>query len=242
LSDLGKNPREFQPVEPREEIFKFLLEGAKLSASTLVWTKDQETVLQTNLSVFSETDQTLFVWIPKDFDVNRLVGELAKQDPQECFFSVSLSRANLFFKCRFLGVDSAGFKFAVPEKAYKVQRRKTIRYHITEGYFMPLEFEDPLFPGKALRTKVFDISSGGVSFLAPEKDDPIYQKGMTLKKVKFTIRLRVIQAEAEIRHKKSHEDGMIKVGLEFKDLPAAQTELISSYVLEENRKYYTRFL
>jgi hypothetical protein len=235
-------PREFIPVEDPLEVMAYFVEASQTTASTLVWTKNQENITQSRISMISETDRSFYAWVPQDFELLRFQDELKEKQTSDCFFSVSLSQANIFFKTTFLEYDSAGLKFKIPDKVYKVQRRKNVRCQIPDDYSMPAEFQDPLYPQKTLKKKVLDISAGGISFITHEKDDPLFQVGMILNSFKFSIRLRLIRVTAEVRHKKALPNQSIKVGLMFTEISAADVEHISAYVFDENRKYFASFL
>lgn len=245
MSEAAQRPRDFDPVS-ETEASKFLWEAAKTTAAAMVWTKDQKHVLQTHLSRYSPKDKHLYAWIPPGFDVPKFNDEMADLGAKECFFSVSLSRANIFFKTLFLGFDDGGLRFALPEKLFKVQRRKDLRYSIPDGYVMKVQFEDPLFPGQVVTHKVIDLSAGGLAFLVTDNEAPVFTQGLLLKNLAFTLQARRIIADAEVRHLRPFDDGArhvgVKVGALFNSIKESDKQAVASYVFEETRKFYSKFI
>jgi hypothetical protein len=245
-SGKAARPRDFIPVTDAVEARKFLKEGAKTLASCMIWTKDQKHVINTHLSGLSDADLALFVWIPTDFDPKALVDTLAADGSSECFFSVSLQRANVFFKTPLLGYDEQGFKFRVPEQLYKVQRRKDLRFPIPEGYVLKVEFQDPLFPETRLVKKVLDISASGMAIWIADSEEAMFHPGMIIHKVSFTVRSKRITCDAEVRHIKlmaleSKTPG-VKMGVLFRNLKQVDAQVIATYVFEESRKFFSKFI
>ena len=212
----------------------------------MIWTKDQKKVIFSHLSLFSEAEKVLYAWIPKDIDPHQFMDELAQAGTKDCFFSVSLMTANIFFKARFIGSDAGGFRFEIPEKIFKVQRRKDVRFAIPPGHVVRVEFDDPLFPEKRYSKKIIDLSAGGLAFIADPSEDLVFQAGMILKNITFSVKNKTFKVEAEVRHKRLLPDNSstkgLKVGLQFKDLRAGENQLIAQYIFEESRKFYARFI
>ena len=100
MSEKAERPREFVPVDSQKEALSLIREGAKTLATAMIWTKNQEQVINTHLSLYSDTDQVLYVWCPKEVEPNKLANDLERSGSQDCYFSVSLARANLFFRVR----------------------------------------------------------------------------------------------------------------------------------------------
>jgi hypothetical protein len=240
-------PREFIPVDDAAEAKGLLREGAKSVAATLMWTRNQEHVLNTHLNMYSEAEGTFYVWVPREFDAEKFVDETIKLEIKDCFFSVSLARANIFFKAEFLGHDSGGLKFRFPEKIFKVQRRRDLRFPIPEGHVVKVEYQDPIFTETRLTKKILNISAGGLGVLIQDEEKIHYHPGMTLTRLEFTLRQRKIACEAEVRHIKSlpadhrYAPGA-QMGLLFQKIKKGDADWIASYVFEESRKYYTKYL
>jgi hypothetical protein len=247
LSESGKDspqPREFQPVKDAQEAHKLLREAVRSIASTMIWTKEQKHVLATNLRVFDEREKKLYARIPSGTDPEWFVGELDKMGSRECFFSVSLAKANVFFKAACGGVFDEGLQFSLPERLYKVQRRKQARFMVPFGRVMKVELADPLFPAGKLSKKIFDISSGGLAFIVDEEEGAAFQVGLLIEGMNFLVRGRRIKAEAEVRHLKTMARDSatpgVKVGVMFKAIDPGDAQWIDAYVFEESRKYFTK--
>lgn len=239
--------REFQPVEGAEEQLKLLREGAKTLASCMIWTTNQEQVINSHLTLFSETDKILYAWVPKDLDPKKFMDDLAKAGSSECFFSLSLSRANIFFKTPYLGTDSGGLRFRAPEKLYKVQRRKDMRYTIPDTHVLKLSYQDPIFPETQLTKRVIDISASGLAILVANEEESFYHPGMVIQNLSLTLKSREVPiGSAEIRHMRALPASRllegVKIGLQFRDIKPAEAQWIASYVFEESRKMFSRFM
>lgn len=223
-----------------------LVEGARTFASVMIWTKNQEHVIHTQLTRFTKAEKYVYALAPKGFDASAFMDELAKSDSKDCYFSVSLTRANVFFKTTLIGMDKSVLHFKMPEKVFKVQRRSDLRYKIPDGWILKADFTDPLFPENKVSKKVYDISAGGCSFLVPESEKVAFQPDLILKDFTFTIRMKTIVVDAEVRHaetpKDERMDGVVKVGIKFKNLRPGDAQHIASYVFDESRKYYARFM
>lgn len=223
-----------------------LSEGAKGFCSAMIWTKDQTHVINSHLSLFNEDDRAFYCWKPKDFKPAEFMDWMARQGEKDCFFSVSLSRANIFFRAAFVGFDNGGLKFRMPEKIFKVQRRKDLRFGIPDGYVLRVDFSDPLFPENLLSKKVIDISAGGCAFLVAFEESIIFQPGVVLKNLALEIRGREIKVEAEVRHiaefKDGRRSGLVKIGVQFRGIRPGDAQAIASYVFEESRRHYAKFI
>jgi hypothetical protein len=239
-------PREFQPVESVAEGLKLLKEGCKTLSSAMIWTKDQEQVLNSHLSVFSDSTDSFYCWAPKDFDSKKFVADVQASAHSECFFSVSLFRANIFFRASFVALDTAGLLFKFPTKIFKVQRRNDVRLPLLDFLAVKVHFRDPLFPDKESIRKVLDISAGGMAFLIHEEDVPLYPVGLTLNDFLFKVANRTFKIRAQISNSRKLRDekhkGAFAVGVQFLDLRPGDVQHIASWVFEESRKYFTRFI
>ncbi len=212
----------------------------------MIWTKNQERVINTHLSVYSDSGKYFYCWAPKEFDPGLFNDELKQSGERDCYFSISLMRANIFFRAKYLGFDHAGLQFGLPEKVFKVQRRKDLRFPIPDGHVLKVDFSDPLTPGKPITKKCMDISASGMAFLVEEEEAPLFPVGLMLENMTFNVRGRDITVVAEIRNTRptradSRKKGVV-VGVVFKNMRAADSQHIAAYVFEESRKYFSRFI
>jgi hypothetical protein len=239
-------PRAFQPVESIAEGIKLLKEGCKTLSSAMIWTKDQDQILNSHLSVFSEATEGFYCWAPKDFDSKRFIADVYASSNGECFFSVSLFRANIFFRAAFVALDSAGLLFKFPTKVFKVQRRNDVRLPLLDFVALKVHFQDPLFPEKEAIRKVLDISASGMAFLITEEDASIFPPGLILNDFLFRVANRSFKTRAEISNCRKMRDekhkGYFAVGVKFLDLRPGDIQYIAGWVFEESRKYFTRFI
>jgi c-di-GMP-binding flagellar brake protein YcgR len=240
-----KRPKEFEAIEDPREVLRYLVDGAKTLAQTTLWTENQESLLQTHITSFSQGDRSLYIWLPTEAENSPVLNSLAKKGTDEVFFSVYLSTANLFFKTRLLDVGKSELKFLAPEKVFKVQRRANVRFQIPDGHVLRVEFPDILLPEVLQRKKVVDISAGGLSFLTSPEEAPIYQKGVIVRDLKLVLHLQTLTFDAEVRHFKPVEtfkEKSIRVGISFKNILPEDVAAIAQFVLEESRKYFARFI
>jgi hypothetical protein len=238
-------PSDFVPVSELEEIGKFLKEGAGTQASAMLWVQDQEQVLNSHITHFSESTGQLHAWAPKGFDPGTFMDLMARKGLKECYFSLSLSRANVFFRARFLGCDDRILRFAAPDKVYKVQRRADFRFTIPEGHLLKCEHQDPLFPETRLTRKVIDISASGLAFVVRADERHLYSPELKLAGLSFSVDGRRIDCEAEVRHLRDFpatRPPSVKIGLRFANIRPGDTQHIAQWVFSEARKYYSRFL
>lgn len=243
----GKKPRELVEITNLQEALSTLKQGAKFFSNAMFWTKGQEAVYHSHLSLFSEVDRVFYVSVPaKDFESQSFKDALSKQKSYDLYFSVSLTHANIFFRARYIGYDAGGLKFELPEKIFKVQRRKDVRFTIRDGHLLKIKFKDPIFPETEVEKKAFDISAGGLSIIVSPEEEVLFQPGLTLKGLRFTIQNRSIECEGEVRHSlplpKSNRPPGVKVGILFRSIRAGDAQHIATYIFEESRKYYSRFM
>ncbi len=238
--------KEFQPVDDPQEQLSFLKEATLTASSAMIWTRNQGVVVQTQVRDVFSNERLLTCHIPKDFDPKTLAGELAQMGTKECYFSLSLLRANVFFRADFLGYDAQGFRFKWPEAIYKVQRRKFLRLPISGEVSMEASFEDPAIPSQLLRKRLFDLGAGGLGFFIAEREVPVFAPGLILKRLSFAVKGRIIETEAEIRYVRPGEGGLgddrRKVGVQFVQMKEADSQVIAAYVFDESRKLFSRFL
>lgn len=245
--DLGQK-RHFVPVEDPAEADALLREGIRSLASAILWVKEHTRVIHTHLHTIAENPKDkkkeLLVWIPKDVDVAQVTVELNKLKISDYFFSVSLPQAMIFFKVRLKGIEDRGFRFEIPGRIYKVQRRKDMRFSIQDGYVVKVEFKDPLFPSKRMARNVIDLSAGGLAIFVPIDEGPLFTDGLKLKEMSFQIKGRKFNVEGEVRHKRDlrpiNRRNGVKVGILFKKLKEEDRAWLSEYVMEECRKYFTQ--
>lgn len=251
MSEGLRKPREFEIVTDLDEALSLIRESAKLTASTFLWTKNQEITVATHLLSFNEERYHVTVWQPPDVDPVQFMKTLTRLGSLECFFSVSLGRANVFFRTRYLGTNKEGMRFRKPSQVFKVQRRKNARFFIPEGLSLLVQFESPADaippkPRPILEKKILDLSAGGLAFSIDDAEAPAFKVGQNLVKMKFVLKDHIIETIGEIRHIKAFPSNSrnkgVKIGVLFKNLRPDLEHFIAAVVFEETRKYYTKFI
>lgn len=203
----------------------------------MIWTKDQDQMIHSHITLIGWHDKTIYTWIPPDLDAKAFKTKLEDSGSKECFFSVSLARANIFFKTMYRYHDRGGLQFHLPIQIYKVQRRKDMRFPIQPPYKIILSFDDPQFVDRRMERTMFDVSASGLSFILENDDAPLFPNGVMITNLSFSLRDRLIRCNGEVRHRKQN-----KVGVLFKGLAAVDAQHIAAFVFEESRKYFSRFM
>jgi hypothetical protein len=239
-------PSDFEEIKDRADALKLLREGAKTLASVMIWIKEQSLVLHSHITVFSDSTGTFYCMSPKGYVVEEFETALQQTGTSDCYFSVSLQRANIFFKSPYRLTDAAGLQFGWPERVFKVQRRKYLRFPLPDGHLLRVSIQDPLNPDARLSMKVIDLSAGGLAFLADDVDAPVFFQGLKLSQISLTVRGRPITVDAVVRHKrelKNHprHKGW-SIGVEFEGMKEADGQVLAAYVFEESRKFFSKYI
>jgi c-di-GMP-binding flagellar brake protein YcgR len=238
---------DFQLISHPGEAESHFSEAIRTRAAATVWNKDQKFRFTAHLFPLIRqniADPANFqLATPFDFNTERLAKQMDQDKDRNLFLNVALSRANIFFKTPMLESRSDLLILKNPEKIFKVQRRKDMRLRIRDGYIVKVEFTDPINPKDIMNQKMFDLSAGGCSFAVAIDEVPIFVEGLVLKKFTFQIANRKIELDAEVKNKRpSSKNGYHYVGVQFKNVRAADTHHIAKYVFDENLKFLSRFL
>ncbi len=230
----------FEPIIDTKEINRLLAEGVKTLAPTILWTLNQEQTVQTYLNLFNPDEGFFRVWKPADLDPKNF------ENVKECFFNLSLVRANLFFKSTLTSFVPEGIHFVKPEKIFKVQRRSYFRLPISDRISLKIKFEDPIFPESHMSKDVLDMSAGGLSFLVSDQEEALFEPGLILKKLEFDLNEKKIKCEGEVRYFKvfpinSRTPG-VKIGIKFHHMKPEDSQIIATFVFKESRKFFSRLL
>jgi hypothetical protein len=222
---------EFRLVENPKDAEILLREGVKGHCATLIWTPEQDLIFNTRLSGLDLNGRSLTTRIPKEGEIHRLRGK-------DAFFRISLARASVFFKTAFAGVDSRGASFWYPEKIFKVQRRRHLRLPFPEEAGRMVTLLHPGERGIRVERIMLDVSAGGLSFLVSDNEAPAFASGIVLEKVSFSLKGRSFTTSAEIRHIQAMPGDPprpgVKIGVQFRDLKAGDSDFIASYVLRRS--------
>lgn len=238
--------RAFTPVDSDEEGLTLIREGVKSFSATVIWTKEQETVVKTYLTAHLEDAREILAWIPKKLDIRAFEKHLIQIGDKTLFFSISLPRANVFFKAEYIGHEQGAFRFKYPDKIFKVQRRKSFRLPIPDGYIVFVEFDDALGGPFRSKKKVIDISAGGLSFIAGIEEEAFFKEGQMLRNLTVKVRNKEIKCTGQVRHARllpiSSRIQGVKVGIQFEHIRPGDAQHIAGYVFEESRKYFSKFM
>ncbi|MBL7714905.1 MAG: PilZ domain-containing protein [Bdellovibrionales bacterium] len=238
---------DFEAVKSAEEIQSFWDEALRTQASVLVWTRDQDEVVRSHLTVIRENKKQLFVHRPAQMNVADFTAKLAATGTPLCYFSISLARANVFFRAPFVNADAAELKFEYPEAVFKVQRRQDMRLKVNELLKLNVEFQDPTNASNWIKRRIVDLSAGGLSFVAPTEEANRLPVGLKLEEMRFMIEGQSITCHGQVKSVRPSRDKPKKgeefmVGVNFTGLPAAKNQVIARFVFNETRKIFSSLL
>jgi c-di-GMP-binding flagellar brake protein YcgR len=247
LSEEQEKPSDLVAVTDPLEIIKFFDEGAKTNANMLVWTKEDETSAKCHIVSLSQTERMIYTTAPNTPDTSKLFENL-KAAGDKCFLNMKLERATIFFTSRLNSSSYANSQFTLPTKLFKVQRRQKQRFKILQGYVLKVSFSTEEDLKKILTHKIYDISSGGLSFFSDGATTP-YRKGQKLMNMTFTVRTHNFNLIGDIIHCEPVTDGTkdaaptkFNIGVKFQEVTKEDEAIIDNYIFEENRKLISRFL
>jgi c-di-GMP-binding flagellar brake protein YcgR len=248
LSENSEKPSDLVPVTDTLKIIKYFDESAKTKADVLVWTKKNNIIAKCHIISLSQSEKMIYISKTNADDPLKFCEDLYEAGDR-CFLNVRMERATLFFTTKFESKSFPQLKFKLPEKLFKVQRRQKPRFKVLQGYILRLTFKHPSDLTLEIKKTVFDVSSGGLSFLIDVKDSPDFKIGQVLLNLTFSIRGREFNLSGKIVYcKPFYETSRVqrapqsKIGLQFSDIQEMDAAFIEDYVIEENRKYFSRFL
>ncbi|MBI2605169.1 MAG: PilZ domain-containing protein [Deltaproteobacteria bacterium] len=236
---------EFEPVADSTDIRRMLDEALKTMAPASVWTKNQEQFFTTAIHALDLNTESKSIYVPEGVDPGEFENSLVKNETVECFFNVQLVRSSFFFKADYLGTKNGFFRFRIPEKLFKLQRRGDFRLNVpllaNLRARVPAVGEEKQYALRLIRT----ISASGLSFLAPTEEKHLYETGTVIEGLAFDVCGKEIVVDAEVRHAKKVTDPLshvsqLHVGVKFKSLHAKDAHVLAAYVFEESRKMYSR--
>ena len=229
---------QFEPVSAQEADL-LLAEAARNNVPTMIWTKNQEEVIRTEILSFDPAQKLLVPKRAKGFDPKRFDDHLAQLGIADCFFSVALGRASLFFRTRYLGTNDTGMRFRAPEKMFKVQRRKDLRYRLPMTSNIRVETPAPY--------KLIDISASGLSFAIDMKagtDVVPFEKGDQISEIRFKLDEQTFSCVAEVKTVRALSKPVPgethHVGIAFVGLQAGKSQLIAGYIFDETRRLFSK--
>lgn len=244
-----QEPKEkFIPVESSTEQLGLLKKAVSTAASTLLWQSknDEKAVIKTYVSAVFEEDGIFYAWIPPSISPKEFKDALIEKKQKQCYFSISLPHVMIFLKADFIEFNDDGFKFKLPSEIFKVQRRQHFRLPIPDGYVIYLNYQDPAFSEQNCQKKLIDLSEGGLSFQIDSSEEIYYRKGMIIENAQFRVRDQEILCDIEIRYIRAIDElkksSPVKIGVMYKKIEKTSEKVISSYVFEESRKYFSKFL
>lgn len=243
MSDKDKN---FELVTHPGEALSYLKEAAKTSSPTTFWRQKEgqtegDLTYESKFIGFSEKDHLITLKIPSSVNNREFVRTHTKENMREFLFSVSLSRGHVFFRSQFIGPSPSGYTFSQPSKVYKVQRRGEYRYRIPKWDLKKVEMPNPQKPGEVVSRKMLDLSAGGMAFFIKPDEQEFYPSSTEIPGMSFKLKSKTIIVDGEVRHAQLITDKIryVKVGIFFTRVSQNDKSLISQFVFDESRKFFS---
>ena len=149
------------------------------------------------------------------------------------------------FAVEFHGTNERDLLFALPRKAFRVQRRKDERFVIPGGYTVEVHVPNPINRSSTLTYKVFDISSSGLSFIVSPSEARGFAPEAPLTACVLVLRGKEIAFKARVRNhaplkrtKASDPVSRVKVGVSFEFIDPEGGSIIDDYLLENLIQYF----
>ncbi|MFZ9594488.1 MAG: PilZ domain-containing protein [Bdellovibrionia bacterium] len=248
MSEAQSHSNELTEVTDPLEIIKYFDEAVKISAATLIWTQEHPEPKRCSFMGLSQLKKLIFTTPPLDCNRDEFYPKLQAAGDR-CLFNVSLERATLFFPAQLISTSFTHLEFSLPKRLFRAQRRKNQRFRILQGYVLRVEFVDPRASATVIRKKIYDISSGGLSFLTEDQERMPFYVGQRIEGMSISLRSETLTLCGEVLHlrrlPKSHPsdtEEKIKVGIVFRGINPAHAKLIEAYVAEETRKFFARIV
>lgn len=228
----GVDYKYFSKIDDDEYALNLLKRLATGLSDVVVWTKGQETLINTKLSGYTEENGILRAILPRGMQRHDVVDLLNKFRDQQVFLCVISSRGNIFFRCYYDSFNEEQLRFRRPTEIYKVQRRKHLRMKVHEN--INLRYIEPNSDVE-VSSKILDISAGGVAILVSSASGANYIRGATIKDIRFRVRENDLQLNGVIQYARELPKGSrqrgVKVGIEFQRVTEAISQSIMAYIL-----------
>lgn len=163
-------------------------------------------------------------------------GHVTAQAPFHLKFSVFIREQPVIcFEAEFIERKNFKLHFKNPEKMFFLQRRLSKRYRVPAAYEIWIEHTDPHYKARTVKHRLFDLSSGGVSFLVGAGESRFFSPGLKLEPVIFTLKNQKISCEVTVRVVgrelvRLGELNGILIGCQFKELDRISLNLIEDYI------------
>ena len=188
----------------------------------------------------ADTDGKKEFWIHITQECFLAEGKVLKklQLPVALKFNVYIKEQPVIcFETDLVEVKGDFLRFKTPEKMFFLQRRKHRRYKVPAAYEIFVEHFDPHYDRRMVRHKLFDIGSGGLSFLVGSGESRFYMPGLRLNPVyvsfkgeKHTFSLEVRVAGRDLI-RQGDTTGVL-VGLRFDKIDSKTQDAVEDFINE----------
>ena len=125
--------------------------------------------------------------------------------------------------------------FATPQKVFKIQRRKDVRFLIPQGYEFTVEFESLEQARTRVKKRLIDISESGLSFfvLSP-REAAIFRVGLLLPNCVVQMQNQTVPVMMRICNHAPYDRGSNgpgnKIGVEFEQISPEDKNYLAQFV------------
>lgn len=232
----GKDDQ-FHPIRDKTAIHQTIMQACDNEASVVLWTRNQEHVIRTQLSSGLMPKKWFFAKIQDGNSLQAMTTHLVKNNTSECQILIyQPQKAVIGFRCTLLGIEGSLLKIHYPELIYRVQRRQYQRYSIRKGYQIELEYKERGDEEETLRRPILDMSVGGLAFLISNEEAINYSVGMDIKEAEIDLRSRRLSVDLKIQNTNAlagnSANNGIQVGAAFTRISVDDIEFLSFYIGE----------
>lgn len=241
---MDKNYNPFSEVSDQAIIEKLFTRLLTQKHAVTIWTKNQVVKFKTQVSVFAANNQKLSFDLTKETNATILLKGFESQQSNELFGSFFIDSVYYFFKSNcYEKPEGITFLVSVPKIIYKLQRRAFLRIPFIRQVAPALTLNDPIKPDHLLMYRMLDISVGGLAFAIPLADQAHFKSNQIVNDIRFKMRGIEVSINGEVRHVKQElndkNEPILKIGIQFLNLPKQDEDLIAAYVVEESQRLFS---
>jgi hypothetical protein len=235
----AKSNADFELIPNVSMMLNYLKDAAQVKALAEFWIKDQQFMHKSSLIKLDNAEGVIVVKSALDFDWKLFSVNFSSQMELLWFFNVTLSVGKIFFSTTLHSSLGSTLRFSVPLKAYRVQRRKALRWILIPEVLVMAEFQNPKSLWETVQMRVIDVSKKGMAFYIPEGDQTSYEKGTLLRDFRFTLRSAahtVLAQVVQCRQVPSFEGRKVcRVSVIFHKMSEKDSERLARLIVEETK-------
>jgi hypothetical protein len=224
------------PILQRSLIMDAVVTGGSFTALGVPGLGDQP--IKGRFTQRSDGKQDFWVEIlPESFDLfSKVLKNL--EFPMKLRFSVFIKEQPVIcFEAEVAECDLQFLHCKNPDKMFFIQRRSSRRYRVPAAYELWVEMQDPHYNKRWVKQRLFDISSGGISFLVGIGESRFYTTGLQMHPAYISLKGQryIVGLEVRVNGKeivRLGDSNGIVVGCQFVKVDQPTQEAIDLYVEE----------